>query len=243
METTGNGTLDRIQQEIQEALQREEELREKYNLLNNNDPPKHVNGYAASPSPEPQPPPHTPNGKAMTAPIPTAQRLFAPNPSSTKGVMQKFLKMRGKLNIVTMKPKSEPQSAWVPDTTLEPPKVTIEAGKPLRNGFIPAEEKMRRELQEFQMREAELRKERRKSQPDLMAALESEALEETNLKPARSLSLRFSTEDLTEESSSAPNSLKPARSLAELCDASDEELEPRGTHSLIMQFEKMKSQS
>ncbi|XP_015834861.2 uncharacterized protein mdu [Tribolium castaneum] len=241
MESTGNETLDRIQQEIQETLKREEELRKKYNIFNNNDPEVRVNGHQ-TPSPEP---PRAPLTNGTTAPKPSATsstRRFAPNTSS-KGVMQKFLKMRGKLNMVSMRPKMEPQTAWTSDEVFEPARVTIEAGKPIRNGFIPAEEKMKRELQEFQKREEELRKERRKSQPDLMAALEKEAVVETNLKPARSMSMMYSSEDLTEETNSAPTSLKPARSLAELCDASDDELETRGTHSLIMQFENLRSQS
>ncbi|EFA02644.1 hypothetical protein TcasGA2_TC008365 [Tribolium castaneum] len=241
MESTGNETLDRIQQEIQETLKREEELRKKYNILNNNDPEVRVNGHQ-TPSPEP---PRAPLTNGTTAPKSSATsstRRFAPNTSS-KGVMQKFLKMRGKLNMVSMRPKMEPQTAWTPDEVFEPARVTIEAGKPIRNGFIPAEEKMKRELQEFQKREEELRKERRKSQPDLMAALEKEAVVETNLKTARSMSMMYSSEDLTEETNSAPTSLKPARSLAELCDASDDELETRGTHSLIMQFENLRSQS
>ncbi|XP_044255861.1 uncharacterized protein LOC123005888 [Tribolium madens] len=247
MESTGNETLDRIQQEIQETLKREEELRKKYNILNNNDPDVHVNGYQ-TPSPEPTQPPRIPltNGTAVPKPPVTntsSTRRFAPNTSS-KGVMQKFLKMRGKLNMVNMRPKTEPQTAWTSDQVFEEPaRVTIEAGKPIRNGFIPAEEKMKRELQEFQKREEELRRERRKSQPDLMAALEREAVVETNLKPARSMSMMYSSEDLTEENSLASTSLKPARSLAELCDASDDELETRGTHSLIMQFENLRSHS
>ncbi|RZB70341.1 hypothetical protein BDFB_007328 [Asbolus verrucosus] len=248
MNATGNETLDRIQQEIQEALQREEELRKKYNLINNNEPEEHVNGYVnpqtQSPEPPQSPPTPTTNGisKITLAPRVNVSRMFAPNPSS-KGVMHKFLKMRGKLNVVSMKPMTEPQIAWVQEDTFEPAKVTIEAGKPIRNGFVSAEEKMRRELQEFQRREAELRKERRKSQPDLMAALESENEVETNLKPARSTALLYSNEDLTDESYLPPTSLKPARSLAELCDASDEELETRGTHHLIRQFENLRSQS
>lgn len=243
MESAGNETLDRIQQEIQETLKREQELRKKYNLLNNNEPEVLVNGHK-TPSPEPVQPPRPPLTNGTSAPKPPVNntRLFAPN-ASAKGVMHKFLKMRGKLNVVTMQPKSQPQSAWTPPDLFEPARVTIEAGKPVRNGFVPAEVKMRRELQEFQKREEELRMERRKSQPDLMAALEREAVVETNLKPARSMSMMYSCEDLTEDSNSAPTSLKPARSLAELCDASDDELETRGTHSLIMQFENLRSQS
>ncbi|XP_063905998.1 uncharacterized protein LOC135124694 [Zophobas morio] len=241
MESTGNETLDRIQREIQEALQREEELRQKYNLLNNNEPEAHTNGFK-TPSPEPPTPaPRAPVANGLDTPK-TAARLFAPNVSS-KGVMQKFLKMRGKMNMVTMKPKVETQSSWVPEETFEPAKVTIEAGRPIRNGYVSAEEKMKRELMEFQKREAELRLERKKSQPDLMAALEKEQEVQTNLQPARSMAQFYSSEDLTEEGGPVPRVLKRGKSLAELCDTSDEELESRRTHSLIMQFENLKSQS
>lgn len=236
MNATGNETLDRIQQEIKESLDREEELRKKYQ--NNNNNPEETNGYMNGRE-SPQPPKMPLQNGSINHKTNGSARRFAPNPLN-KGVMEKFLKLRGKLNVVTMKPATQPQNSWTQNEpiVMEPLKVTIvQKEKPGRNGFIPAEEKMKRELREFQMREDELRKERRKSQPDLMAALEAEHEIEGTLKP-KSAVLMYSCEDLRENGFGS-NKLKPARSLADLCDASDEELETPGTHSLIMQFENL----
>lgn len=56
-----------------------------------------------------------------------------------------------------------------------------ENGKPIRRGYIPAEEKIQKELSDFRCREFELRQNRRSSslssQPDLVASIKSDVSE------------------------------------------------------------------
>ncbi|GLV37344.1 uncharacterized protein CBL_10689 [Carabus blaptoides fortunei] len=190
-----------------------------------------------------------------------AQRRFIPNPGG-KGVMQKFFKTRGKISTVSAmttttngtSPKS-PVVAWQPPQTTESPaKALIPSDKPLRRGYVPVEERIQKELREMKNREEELKTIRRKSQPDLMAAIEAEQAGSTassrsvspvgfitgKLRPARSFS-HLLDEDFPEDTVSAPPSLRPARSLAELCDAPDEDIESPRT--LIQQWESRIRQS
>ncbi|XP_060530843.1 uncharacterized protein LOC132704687 [Cylas formicarius] len=239
-------TLDRIQREIKESVQREKELRNGYASKVTKeicgDIYKNFNKNSSQES-KPDVDPSKTNGF----------RKFIPNSSThcQKGVMHKFIKCRGKLSMLAI--KNNDHNEWCSDAAFKPAKIVVgKGGKPLRNGFISAEEKMRKELEEFQTREAELRKERRKSQPNLMAALLLENHEFTDggfhsnlLKPAKSMANLYcnNSDDGYEESTSGSGSLKPARSLAELCDVSDDEAGLPGTHSLIMQFENMKQRA
>lgn len=232
---TGNATLLKIQQEINEVAQRENELRSVH---------ENINGDTTNP--------RLLQRTTSTPAIPTSNgvntRRYIPN-TNTKGVMQKFFKMRGKINTVTALNNSiqpEPKSAWLPPlevVTTPPSKALIPQDKPLRKGFIPIQDRIKSELRELKNREDELRSERRKSQPDLMAALSIEEDENISrspsptigkLRPARSLS-HLLDEEYSLEINSAPSSLKPARSLAQLCDAADEEIE--SPKSLIQQWE------
>ncbi|KAJ8981146.1 hypothetical protein NQ317_013811 [Molorchus minor] len=244
MNSSGSNTLDRIQREIKENLDREDELKNghSYKLYNGNginSNSENLHKQIDSPSPT--------INRINGEPKSNGFRRFTPN---TKGVMQKFFKTRGKTSLSSIKSTGS-QNGWINDAAFQPAKLTVEKGKPLRKGFVPTEEKIVKELQDFQIREAELRKERRKSQPNLMAALELEEYEldlengvkDTRvLKPAKSMASLYKAADEEEvqQHSSAPCSLKPARSLAALCDLSDDEEMP-GTYSLIMQFENMKS--
>lgn len=171
------------------------------------------------------------SSKSVEIPKANGFRKFIPHTSS-KGVMQKFIKNRGKLSLNSIKKSNETNDDWYMDAVFEPPKVNPEKGKPIRKGFITAGEKIERELSDFHQREQELRKIRRQSQPDLMAALEQEEAEEWKLgfrdyktsNHTKSMANLYQVDDDTRsQDSSAPSSLKPARSLAELCDISDEE--------------------
>lgn len=251
---TGNNTLDRIQKEIKETLQREDELRSKYEKLHNSNSNGKIidtNGNDNVSETTTTDAVQLQTNGTSTIPKLNGWRRFTPN-TTKRGVMQKFLKMRGRVSQPTMASKGAPTNGWTFD---QPARISMEQGRPPRNGFVPAEEKMRRELNEFQKREEELRQERRKSQPDLMASLQMEEQNEfgfanNGLKSAKSMANLYISGnddgkdeiDFRESYSSAPCSLKPARSLAALCDVSDDELEMPGTYSLIMQFEKMKSQ-
>lgn len=248
--SNAESTLDKIQREIRETLKREEELRNEY-LKQHNE-----NGTDCREVEEPEK--SRTNGnhekvngmeqnsdKIMTQPAKSNGfiRRFTPN-VPTKGVMQKFFKSRGKVSASALKSENKNQNGWSSEMSFEPPKLTIEKGKPIRNGFIPAKEKIVREVSDFRQRESELRKIRRKSQPDLMAALqleenlisewESSVREEKPLKHAKSIANLYQPEeDEILQNNSAPCSLKPACSLAALCDVSDDELEMPGKKTFV----------
>lgn len=236
MPATENATLQRIQQEIKENVEREEELRKGYLQLNGSRvKPVLVRAQSASVLNEPE------------APVKNGFRRFTPNPH-VKGVMHKFIKSRGKLSLSSIQNNGNdfhPPAAtpWNGTQILEPSKITVERGKCVRKGYVPIQERMKQELQEYSEREKELRNERKKSQPNLMALLDtietpSPQLERHRLKGARSMSQLYDAEELPEDTVSAPSSLKPARSLAQLIDA-EEAVEVPGTHSLILQFENL----
>ncbi|CAG9762470.1 unnamed protein product [Ceutorhynchus assimilis] len=225
MSTANLSTLDRIQLEIKESIQREKELKNGYHQTNNYNSESLLNGYHEESKIKPVQ--ELNNGT-------NGFRKFKPSNVSNKGVMHKFLKSRGRLSLSTFNSSSN-QNAWNSDATFKPAKITVEKGsKPLRNGFVSAEQKITRELQDFQQRESRLREERKKSQPNLMAALQLEEDEEFNetygnlnggLKSAKSMGNLYNNSDdgFEDNSSSAGGSLKPARSLAELCDLSDDD--------------------
>nr|XP_023029457.1 uncharacterized protein LOC111517511 [Leptinotarsa decemlineata] len=221
-------TLIRIQNEIKENLKREKELKSGYAKINGHD---HNSSLVIESK-----------GNSNSSTL----RRFIPN-TNTKGVMQKFFKSRGKVNSLK---QTDSKGHFINDAAFCPAKLIVEKGKPLRNGYIPTKEKIVKELLDFQSRETELRNERIKSQSDLMTALELESSDfkwgngvGDILKAGKSLSSLhlLDEEEMQENNFSAPSSLKPSRSLAALCDLSDEEVEIPGTHSLIMQFEKMRT--
>nr|CAI5849568.1 unnamed protein product [Callosobruchus analis] len=210
MNGTGQSTLDKIQNEIRENLRREDELRNGYQ---NGVKTVAMENNTSSQS----------STSSKTFSKMNGFKKFTPN-ISKKGVMQRFFKSRGKVGVASL--SSDAHRVWISDATFQPAKITVEKG----------EEKITKELQDFQIRETELRKERFKSQPDLMASLDLEDSELESmvshssliLKPAKSMANLYQSEDeeQSEGSSvlgSAPGSLKPARSLATLCDVSDDE--------------------
>lgn len=149
---SGN-TLERIQREIKENVERESELRKLYGSekVQNNEESNNnkiisngsTNGFT--------------NGTVVKEDVKIKKngiRLFAQN-TSTRGLMKNFFKTRGKLNsaINTTSPSNNYQS-WLP------PSVTIEKGPPVRKGYVSAQEKMKQELQDYTEREKELRMQR-----------------------------------------------------------------------------------
>uniref|UniRef100_A0A6P7H4R8 Uncharacterized protein LOC114346074 n=1 Tax=Diabrotica virgifera virgifera TaxID=50390 RepID=A0A6P7H4R8_DIAVI len=154
---SASNTFERIQNEIRENLEREKELKTGHTSLNG---VSYSQGDISA------------TGANGTLPKTNGfTRRFIPN-TNARGVMQKFFKNRGKFNNSTI-------NAADLQNSFEPAKITIKKGENLRNGYVSAEEKIVKELLDFQKRETELREERRKSQPDLMRALE---LEENQIK-------------------------------------------------------------
>lgn len=239
MPTTDDATLQQIQKEISEVVQREKELRENYTRSESEYGIVVSNGNGTAPPPldRAQSSPALINGHNTSL---NGSRLFTQNPT-TKGVMQRFIKSRGKLSTlatITNKNQATPNT-WASPEFVESPKPIVPAGMQPRNGFVPIEERIRKEFQEMQKRESELRVERQKSQPDLLALLDSNSPEpeRRSLRSARSVS-QLSDFESYEESTSAPSSLKAARSLAELCDTEEEE-QPPGSFNLIKQWENL----
>ncbi|XP_018319981.1 uncharacterized protein LOC108733357 [Agrilus planipennis] len=247
-------TFQRIQREISEVVQREKELKNNYarsqstsalldhntTLLSNGSNGSSVNGDSLSINNEEinvsYERAHSVSSVNERKTSVDNNRLFKPNTTS-KGVMHRFIKSRGKVQ--GFSPISNgaktPSDTWNNSDVIEPPKV--QPGKSPRNGFVPVEERIRREFEEMQLRERELKTERRKSQPDLMIAIDeppSPPPEHASIRSAKSFTHLNELEDFTDVS--APVSLKSARSLAELCDVeNDEELQTPS--NLIRQWE------
>lgn len=234
MNTTGNETLERIQREIKENLEKEEEWKRDLERLSNNNNENN-------------------NSQIKTLNVPRMNGMLQKQMSETndktilssqnvnkfiqnvkaKGVMHRFLKSKGKLTASSPSLNGNFKSnGVVTDFTYQPPRVTSETGTLSRNGFVPAEVKMRNEVQEFQKREIELRKERRKSQPELMALLKLE--DEENLDEG------FPDFSCSSSTTSSVSEMKSARSLADLCNTPEEDLDAPGTFNLIKQFENLK---
>lgn len=151
-----------------------------------------------------------------------------------------------------------PASPVVAPAVVSPPVITrTPEGKPVRKGYVPVEEKIQKELQEMKDREHELKKMRKKQKPYDLELTDNETTSESEdeeipmpgkLKPTKSIGELY--EALNEElrSPSPRNSsghdsigsLKPAKSLAELCTLApgEEFLAPSSTR-LIAKWESL----
>lgn len=151
-----------------------------------------------------------------------------------------------------------PTSPVVAPAVVSPPVINrTPEGKPVRKGYVPVEEKIQKELQEMKDREHELKKMRKKSKPYDLELSDNETTSESEdeeiplpgkLKPTKSIGELY--EALNEElrSPSPRNSsghdsigsLKPAKSLAELCTLApgEEFLAPSSTR-LIAKWESL----
>lgn len=191
-------------------------------------------------------------------------RRFAPQ-TGTKGIMQRFIASKGKLSVtspVTPSPQTALSPPLIYPTTpviaplVSPPIITrTPEGKPVRKGYVPVEEKIQKELQEMKDREQELKRMRKKQKPfDLELSddeINSESEDEEipppgKLKATKSIGELYEAlnEDLRSPSPrnssghDSLGSLKPAKSLAELCTLApgEEFLAPSSTR-LIAQWE------
>lgn len=153
-------------------------------------------------------------------------------------------------------PLAFPVSPVVAPAVVSPPIISRSAeGKPIRKGYVPVEEKIQKELREMKDREHELKRMRKKQKPFDIDLSDNETSSESEdeeipmpgkLKATKSIGELY--EALNEElrSPSPRNSsghesigsLKPAKSLAELCELSpgQEFLAPSSTR-LIAQWE------
>lgn len=191
-------------------------------------------------------------------------RRFTPQ-TGTKGIMQRFIASKGKMSVTSPVSPTSPVSIQPPiitsPITLAPAVVAPAAitrtpeGKPVRKGYVPVEEKIQKELREMKDREHELKKMRKKQKPFDIDLSDNETSSESDeedvplpgkLKATKSIGELY--EALNEEMRSPSprassgndslGSLKPAKSLAELCELApgQEFLAPSSTR-LIAQWE------
>lgn len=198
-------------------------------------------------------------------PVNGFSRRFTPNNTAQKGIMQRFIASKGRLNMPalnnnTAAPVATKQTFAAPPI-LSPVAVSkLPEGKLVRKGFVPVEEKIQKELKDLKDREQELKKFRKKNttyQLDFNSIDSSDKEEDSEsdddiplpekLKAAKSIGEMY--EALGESCSPSPpnasgpdsySSLKPAKSLAELCDLGpeDEGLAPSST-KLIAKWESL----
>ncbi|CAG4961305.1 unnamed protein product [Colias eurytheme] len=194
-------------------------------------------------------------------------RRFTPQ-NGTKGLMQRFIASKGKMPATSPGAPTSPTalvSTPFPPAPIVPivPAVAPAAitrtpeGKPVRKGYVPVEEKIQKELQEMKNREHELKKMRKKQKPFDLELSDNETTSESEdeeipmpgkLKATKSIGELYEAlnEDLRSPSPrnssghDSLGSLKPAKSLAELCELSpgQEFLAPSSTR-LIAQWESM----
>ncbi|XP_063385424.1 uncharacterized protein LOC134671487 [Cydia fagiglandana] len=192
-------------------------------------------------------------------------RRFTPQ-NGTKGIMQRFIANKGKLPTTSpMTPTSPvafaPPLIFTPSPVVAPispttPIITrTPEGKPVRKGYVPVEEKIQKELQEMKDREHELKRMRKKQRPFDLELSDNETSSESEdeeipmpgkLKATKSIGELYEALNDELRSPSPRNSsghesigsLKPAKSLAELCELSpgQEFLAPSSTR-LIAQWE------
>ncbi|XP_014357568.2 uncharacterized protein LOC106710105 [Papilio machaon] len=192
-------------------------------------------------------------------------RRFTPQ-TGTKGIMQRFIASKGKLSVGTspvsptspvgLAPQPILSPAALAPITIAPAAITrTPEGKPVRKGYVPVEEKIQKELQEMKDREHELKKMRRRQKPFDIELSENETSSESEeeegvvpgrLKAARSIGELYaalgdearSPSPRTGSGHDSLGSLKPAKSLAELCELApgQEFLAPSSTR-LIAQWE------
>lgn len=190
-------------------------------------------------------------------------RRFPPNNTAQKGIMQRFIASRGRLNMPPLNTSISPptKQSYIAPPVLNPIAVSkLPEGKLVRKGFVPVEEKIQKELKDLKDREQELKKLRKKSssyQLDFSSLEDSDKEDdiesEEDIPMPGKLSVAKSIGELYEAlgdsySPSPPNasgpdsygSMKPTKSLAELCELGpeEEEMAPSST-KLIAKWESL----
>lgn len=196
-------------------------------------------------------------------------RRYTPT-SGQKGIMQRFIASKGRLSLTPMNGNNNNNTISAVSTKpvfvsqpLLPPLMStanLAEGKPIRKGFVPVEEKIQKELKDLKDRENELKRLRKKSstyQLDFssldLSDKESDSESEEDipmpgkLKAAKSIGELYeamgdarSPSPLQTSGPDSYGSMKPAKSLAELCDLGpdDTNLAPSST-KLIAQWENL----
>ncbi|GAB0086947.1 uncharacterized protein DMENIID0001_011780 [Sergentomyia squamirostris] len=107
-------------------------------------------------------------------------QIFQPAPNQRRGLMQRFIASRGRINANQQSFPTDIKNNQVPPILFSPTAKTSPAvierdqnGRPIRRGYVPVEEKIQKELREMKSREVELKQLRkqshlRASNPDLL---------------------------------------------------------------------------
>lgn len=245
--TTDNPTLSLIQQEINDCAQREKEyqlmrsLSENNNNVNGNN--NHItngnhaieNGKSTA-TPAPIKPPSTPNNKPVNG-----FRKIMPNPA-VRGIMQQFIKSRGKLSQNKDDNAFRRETNWTMPDVIESTTRIVHTGEPIvrvRKNYVPVQERMKKEFTDLRNREMELKNIRKDSLSETNSLDDSYTIPESkqNLRKFKSM-VQLNHDDEREVMSPTPSpTLKPARSLAELCDVNEDEL--NRPSALIKQWENL----
>uniref|UniRef100_A0A1B0DRD5 A-kinase anchor protein 2 C-terminal domain-containing protein n=1 Tax=Phlebotomus papatasi TaxID=29031 RepID=A0A1B0DRD5_PHLPP len=156
-------------------------------------------------------------------------QIFQPTPNQRRGLMQRFIASRGRMNAnqqtfpVDKKINNGPPILISPTAKTSPPVIERDQnGRPIRRGYVPVEEKIQKELREMKNREVELKQLRklshlRASNPDLLDEGEDFDIDDGS--------------DRDEESGSF-GKMNGAKSISELCDSlTSSSLSPRNTPS------------
>jgi len=168
----------------------------------------------------------------------TKKSIFAGRPR----IMETFFKNKGRMpppaSTVTFTYNNNNNNTK--EDVYQPPKLPVDGKKHVRNGWVPIEEKLRREIQEAQQRESEL-KTLRKSQGiinTIQAEDENDGEDSDSdvvypIRVTKSVTHLYDSCETLDDFPSHTN-LKPTLSLAQLCDV-DDEYQP--TQNIINHFE------
>lgn len=141
-----------------------------------------------------------------------------------KGLMQRFIASRGKFALGNNKPKDTLMTTidfnrpptFTPSNEVTPPIIERdEAGRPLRRGFVPVEEKIQNELRDLKTRESELKRLRRQNtskinqSDDVDDSVEYDSGEESDDEHCYSPGTYVAS----------PGKLRASKSIGELCDS------------------------
>lgn len=249
--------LTRIQREISEVVQRENELKNGYvkngtNSIRSISPDDNNNMKYIKDDTRPGLLQRAHSTSHLTYNS-TPQQMPKRFPDQ-RGIMQRFIKSRGRLQ--SIQPQQDPAAVvWTQARARSidhTETIKMDPAKMTRKGFVPVEERIQKELREMHNRETELRAYRRKafatSIPNLLSILDNNYSDDDDfnsisptstpvLRSARSFAQLCELDSIPSDTVSAPPSLRPAVSLAKLCDESLDDEDVPKSKNLIAKFE------